>query len=168
MLRLAHLFSVDEHPTWSKPANVSLSAVFAKAGFKIATVVEMSLTGNAPLEVMDESKVHWPVTTLLQRSTIMNLLENTDGVHRPPRNGGRRTPYQCPLGKLAMLPSLYADVRSILMVLRHSFQRYVGAPRSLSQHRLYSSASSFRTEGCYCEKHGIRLITQRWCALQFS
>ena len=60
MLRLAHLFSVDEHPVWSKPANVSLSAIFAKSGFKIASVAEMSLTGNAPLEVMDNSKVHWP------------------------------------------------------------------------------------------------------------
>ena len=30
---------------------------------------------------------------------------------------GVSVPHQCPLGKLAMLPSLYTDVRSILMVL---------------------------------------------------
>ena len=30
---------------------------------------------------------------------------------------GVGAPYQCPLGKIAMLPSLYADVRTILMVL---------------------------------------------------
>jgi alpha-mannosidase len=60
MLRLAHLFSVDEHPIWSKPANVSLAKVFAKTGFKIASVQEMSLTGNALLADMDAEKVHWP------------------------------------------------------------------------------------------------------------
>lgn len=60
MLRLAHLFSVDEHPVWSKPANVSLAKVFAKTGFKITSVLEMSLTGNAPLAVMDAGKVKWP------------------------------------------------------------------------------------------------------------
>ena len=35
-----------------------------------------------------------------------NVLEDTD-----------RAPHQCPLGKLAMLPPFYTDVRSILMVL---------------------------------------------------
>ena len=46
-----------------------------------------------------------------------NVLEDTDGVHRPPPLTGVGAPHQCPLGKLAMLLSLYADVRSIWMVL---------------------------------------------------
>ena len=49
----------------------------------------------------------WPVKTLLQR-TIMNLLENTGGVH----DGA---PHQCPLDELA---SIYADVRLQLMTSR--------------------------------------------------
>ena len=33
-----------------------------------------------------------------------------------PRQRGVGAPHQCPLGKIAMLPFLYTDVRSILMV----------------------------------------------------
>ena len=39
------------------------------------------------------------------------------GCSDAPLDGGQRAPHQCPLGKLSMLPSLYTDVRSILMVL---------------------------------------------------
>ena len=38
------------------------------------------------------------------------------GCSDPPLTGVG-APHQCPLGKLAMLPFLYTDVRSILMVL---------------------------------------------------
>ena len=44
-----------------------------------------------------------------QRST-MKLLENTDGVHRPPG-----APHQRPFDELV---SIYADVRSLLMTSR--------------------------------------------------
>jgi len=60
MLRLAHLYAVDEHPTLSKPATISLAAVFAKTGLKITSAVEMSLTGNMPLGEMDSEKLEWP------------------------------------------------------------------------------------------------------------
>jgi hypothetical protein len=60
MLRLAHLFSVDEHPTLSKPVNVSLAHVFAKADLKITSVKEMSLSGNMALKDMDKDKDVWP------------------------------------------------------------------------------------------------------------
>ena len=48
LLRLAHLYSVGEHPTLSEPATVNLGEVFAKSGFKISNVEETSLTGNQP------------------------------------------------------------------------------------------------------------------------
>ena len=44
----------------------------------------------------------------------MNLLENTDGLHRPPVTGDG-APRQCPLDALV---SIYADVRSLLMTSR--------------------------------------------------
>ena len=63
MLRLAHLFSVDEHPSLSKPVNISIAGIFAKSGLKVASVTEMSLTGNMPLAEVDASKLHWPTQT---------------------------------------------------------------------------------------------------------
>merc|ERR1719231_748475 len=59
-MRFAHLYSVDEHPTLSLPANVSLSKLFSKAGLKVSSVEEMSLTGNMPLADVDANKLHWP------------------------------------------------------------------------------------------------------------
>ena len=40
LLRLAHLYQVDEHPTLSKPATFSLADVFAKAGLKVTAAAE--------------------------------------------------------------------------------------------------------------------------------
>ena len=37
MLRFAHLYSVDEHPTLSRPVNVSIKALFAKGEVVWAT-----------------------------------------------------------------------------------------------------------------------------------
>ena len=51
LLRLAHLYSVGEHPILSQPVTLSLSAVFAKAGLKVTEGIEMSLTANR--EVLD-------------------------------------------------------------------------------------------------------------------
>jgi alpha-mannosidase len=51
LLRLAHLYSVGEHPILSQPVTLSLAAVFAKAGLKVTEGIEMSLTANR--EVLD-------------------------------------------------------------------------------------------------------------------
>lgn len=56
MLRLAHIYAVDEHPLYSQPATVVLSDIFPK----IKTVEEMSLTGNQGLAEMDAKKMAWP------------------------------------------------------------------------------------------------------------
>jgi alpha-mannosidase len=60
VLRLAHLFAIDEHTVYSKPATVSLAAVFAKTGFKVTSVEEMSLTATMTLAEMDAAKIKWP------------------------------------------------------------------------------------------------------------
>uniref|UniRef100_A0A7S3YT47 Glycosyl hydrolases family 38 C-terminal domain-containing protein n=1 Tax=Lotharella globosa TaxID=91324 RepID=A0A7S3YT47_9EUKA len=59
LLRLAHLYSVGEHPTLSEPAVVDLKKVFSAPGLTITSAEETSLTGNQPLKQMDDSKLVW-------------------------------------------------------------------------------------------------------------
>ena len=40
LLRLGHMYAVDEHATLSKPATFSLSDIFAKAGLKVTAASE--------------------------------------------------------------------------------------------------------------------------------
>ena len=51
MLRLAHLYAVDEHPTLSKPATISLAAVFAKTGESISHVLANAAVRRPGLRV---------------------------------------------------------------------------------------------------------------------
>lgn len=60
VLRLAHLFAVDEHIEYSRPTSVSLAAVFGSTGLKVTSVEEMSLTATMTLEAMDAAKTVWP------------------------------------------------------------------------------------------------------------
>merc|ERR1712187_515184 len=64
MLRLAHMYSIGEHPELSKPATVSLAELFAKGRLKIKTAQAMSLTGNQPQEQMDAKKFAWKTVDL--------------------------------------------------------------------------------------------------------
>ena len=43
ILRFAHLFQVDEHPTLSQPVTFSLSSIFSKAGLKVTSASETML-----------------------------------------------------------------------------------------------------------------------------
>jgi len=49
MLRLSHLYEAGEHPTLAVPVTIDLEAIFGKAGLKITSAVETTLTGNRPL-----------------------------------------------------------------------------------------------------------------------
>lgn len=60
LLRLAHMYEVDEHPTLSAPTLVDLSKVFAKAGFKITEATETTVTANQPVAQRDASAFDWP------------------------------------------------------------------------------------------------------------
>jgi hypothetical protein len=51
LMRLSHLYSVDEHPTLSTPVTVDLAKVFGKTGFTISEVTETTVTGNQPVAV---------------------------------------------------------------------------------------------------------------------
>jgi len=59
LLRLAHMYSVDEHPTLSQPVTVDLQKVFGKAGLKIAAASETTLTGNQPKEAQVAKRHDW-------------------------------------------------------------------------------------------------------------
>lgn len=64
LLRLAHLYSIGEHPTLSQPATVSMAEVFAKGRLKIKSATAVSLTGNQLIEDMDAKKFAWKTQDL--------------------------------------------------------------------------------------------------------
>ena len=68
LLRLAHLYSVDEHPTLSKPATFSLAEVFSKAGLKITAAAETMLSANQPRAAWESKKLTWPTTEVVDRA----------------------------------------------------------------------------------------------------
>ncbi len=59
LVRLAHLYSIGEHETLSKPVTVNMSEVFANAGLKMTSATAWSLTGNQKIEDMDAKKFDW-------------------------------------------------------------------------------------------------------------
>eukprot|EP00040_Diaphanoeca_grandis_P000572 m.15796 g.15796 ORF g.15796 m.15796 type:complete len:1168 (-) comp10754_c0_seq1:58-3561(-) len=46
LFRLAHIYSVDEHPTLSAPVSVDLTSLFKLPGFTIKAATEMTVTAN--------------------------------------------------------------------------------------------------------------------------
>jgi alpha-mannosidase len=59
MLRVAHLYSVGEHPTLSAPATISFADIFAKAGLTITSMRETTLSGNQDKAEWEAKKLHW-------------------------------------------------------------------------------------------------------------
>ena len=59
LVRLAHLYSIGEHATLSKPVTVNMSEIFANAGLKMTSATAWSLTGNQKIEDMDAKKFNW-------------------------------------------------------------------------------------------------------------
>ena len=59
MLRVAHLYSVGEHPTLSAPATVSFADIFSKTGLTITSMRETTLTGNQDKAEWEAKKLHW-------------------------------------------------------------------------------------------------------------
>ena len=60
LLRLAHLYAVGEHARLSQPATFSLATVFAKAGLKVVSAAETTLTANQPKAGWEAKKKKWP------------------------------------------------------------------------------------------------------------
>jgi hypothetical protein len=60
LLRISHMYQVNEHPTLAQPITFSLARVFGKAGLKISSASETSLTANQDIKTMDANKFNWP------------------------------------------------------------------------------------------------------------
>jgi hypothetical protein len=60
MMRIAHMYQVDEHPTLAQPVAVDFSKVFTKTGWTITEATETTLTGNQPVAQRDANTHHWP------------------------------------------------------------------------------------------------------------
>jgi len=76
LVRFAHLYSVGEHPTLSKPATLSMTDIFAKGRLKIKSAKAMSLTGNQGIEEMDAKKFNWKVEDLTGGKVEAQINEN--------------------------------------------------------------------------------------------
>jgi len=64
LMRFAHTYGVDEHPTLSQPATISLKDIFAD-GVEIVSAKEMSLTGNQPVANLErKERSEWTVVPL--------------------------------------------------------------------------------------------------------
>lgn len=75
LLRIAHLYSVDEHPTLSQIANVSLTSVFSKAGLKIVSAVETTLTGNQVKDTFEANKLKWDTVDVTSSGAVTKQLK---------------------------------------------------------------------------------------------
>ena len=76
ILRLGHMYAVDEHATLSKPATFSLSDIFAKAGLKVTAASETMLTANQPRAAWEAKKLTWPTTEIVDRGVSANPQED--------------------------------------------------------------------------------------------
>ncbi len=61
LLRLEHAFALGEDATLSLPATVNITAFLGSLGFSVSGAVELTLTGNQPLE--DLTRLHWNTGT---------------------------------------------------------------------------------------------------------
>jgi alpha-mannosidase len=65
MVRLSHLYAVEEHATLSKPATVDFAALFSAANSKLSEVTELVLTGTKELSTSTEEgagRAEWKTT----------------------------------------------------------------------------------------------------------
>jgi alpha-mannosidase len=73
LLRLAHLYSVGEHPTLSQPVIISLAELFKIAGHRITAAEEMSLTANqlaTTMDTMHRAGGHWTTDPVMPRNRL--------------------------------------------------------------------------------------------------
>ena len=64
LLRLAHLYSVGEHPTLATPVNVSLASLFAAPNLAIASAQEVTLGANQDMNTFQQNKLVWSTKDL--------------------------------------------------------------------------------------------------------
>ena len=84
LIRLEHVFGIDEDATLSQPASVNVTALLNEMGFETQGAVELTLTGNQakksqhylPWSTADQKKV----ATALNEKEAAKVLEENEGV----------------------------------------------------------------------------------------
>ena len=67
ILRLAHMYQVDEHPKLSLPATVSLAGIFSEARLNVTAATETMLTANQARSTWEARKHHWSTEEVVDR-----------------------------------------------------------------------------------------------------
>ncbi|RLN89042.1 hypothetical protein BBJ28_00026093 [Nothophytophthora sp. Chile5] len=62
MMRLSHLYAVDEHETLSKPATVDFAKLFVVKNSVVSELTELTLTGTKEMKSFESSAVAWKTT----------------------------------------------------------------------------------------------------------
>ena len=83
ILRFAHLYQVEEHPTLSQPVTFSMASIFAKAGLKVTSATETLLTANQPRKVWEAKKKVWHTEEVVDRGVsdaqdVRHFLDEAD------------------------------------------------------------------------------------------
>jgi alpha-mannosidase len=89
IIRLAHMYQVGEHPILSQPATVSLTQVFAKAGFKISSstgCTETMLTANQAKESFEAKKKVWKTASAYPNVNVYGAQTNRTGLRESEGN----------------------------------------------------------------------------------
>ena len=84
LIRLEHVFGIDEDAALSQPASVNVTALLNRMGFRTRRAVELTLTGNQakkgqhhlPWSTADQKKV----ATALNEKEAAKVLEDNGGV----------------------------------------------------------------------------------------
>jgi lysosomal alpha-mannosidase len=67
LLRVAHMYQVDEHPALSQPATFSLASIFSKSGLKVTAAEETTVTANQPRATWEAKKKTWDTVEVVER-----------------------------------------------------------------------------------------------------
>lgn len=62
LVRLSHLYAVDEHSTLSQPVTVDFSSLFSVKNSKVSEVTELVLTGTKELSEVEQVNLQWKTT----------------------------------------------------------------------------------------------------------
>ncbi|GMF90157.1 unnamed protein product [Phytophthora fragariaefolia] len=62
MVRLSHLYAVEEHTTLSQPATVDFSVLFSVKNSVVSEVTELVLTGTKELRADERARPEWKTT----------------------------------------------------------------------------------------------------------
>jgi alpha-mannosidase len=81
LVRLAHLFQVDEHSTLAKPVNVSLASLFSTSALKITSATEWSLTVNRNAQEMMEAELERGTWKTDQTTQVLHAAARTKRVY---------------------------------------------------------------------------------------